>query len=240
MGGEIPLAPDPEQRHAADYLRILIGEEPEERTVSGVETYFNAVVDHGFNTPRFAARAIVSTESDVISGVTGAIGASKRPLHGGTPGPVLDMLEMVHESGDPEEWVRERLESDEELTRFGHSVYRVRDPWATVLSTAAEQFYEDDDSDSFESTRAFESVARDPLREHEPDHRLDTDLELYTAVLHAATGIPRELSIPTFAVGLAGNQPPHALEQLENDRIVRPHAHYVGDEGRQYVPVEDR
>ena len=238
--GEEPLAPDADLRHAADYLRMLTGEVPSERAVRGIETYLNAVVDHGFNASTFTARAIVSTESDVISGVTGAIGALKGPLHGGAPGPVLDMLEAVHDSGDPKGWVRERLDAGERLMGFGHRVYRVRDPRAAVLSTAAEQFYEGDDSGFFDSTTEFESVARDLLREHKPDHRLDTNVEFYTAVLHAGIGIPRELFTATFAVGRAGGWTAHALEQLVNNRIVRPRARYVGGEDRRYVPDDER
>jgi citrate synthase len=238
--GEEPLAPDPDLRHAADYLRMLTGEAPAERAVRGIETYLNAVVDHGFNASTFTARAIVSTESDVLSGVTGAIGALKGPLHGGAPGPVLDMLESVHDSGDPEGWVRERLDAGERLMGFGHRVYRVRDPRAAVLSSAAEQFYEGDDSGFFDSATEFESVARDLLREHKPDHRLDTNVEFYTAVLHAGIGIPRALFTATFAVGRAGGWTAHALEQLENNRIVRPRARYVGGEDRRYVPDDER
>ncbi|MFC7226831.1 citrate synthase/methylcitrate synthase [Salinirubellus salinus] len=237
---EEPLAPNPDLRHAADYLRMLTGEAPAERAVRGIETYLNAVVDHGFNASTFTARAIVSTESDVLSGVTGAIGALKGPLHGGAPGPVLDMLEEVHESGDPEGWVHDRLDAGERLMGFGHRVYRVRDPRAAVLSTAAEAFYAEDDAGFFESATEFESVARDVLRERKPDHRLDTNVEFYTAVLHAGIGIPRELFTATFAVGRVGGWTAHALEQLENNRIVRPRARYVGAEGRRYVPDDER
>jgi citrate synthase len=238
--GEDPIAPDPDLRHAADYLRMLTGEAPTERAVRGIETYLNAVVDHGFNASTFTARVIVSTESDVLSSVTGAIGALKGPLHGGAPGPVLDMLEAVHDSGDPEGWVRERLDAGERLMGFGHRVYRVRDPRAAVLSTAAEQFYKGDDSGFFDSATEFESVARDLLREHKPDHRLDTNVEFYTAVLHAGIGIPRALFTATFAVGRAGGWTAHALEQLENNRIVRPRARYIGCEDRRYAPDDER
>jgi citrate synthase len=238
--GQDPIAPDPDLRHAADYLRMLTGEAPTERVVRGIETYLNAVVDHGFNASTFTARVIVSTESDVLSSVTGAIGALKGPLHGGAPGPVLDMLEAVHDSGDPEGWVRERLDAGERLMGFGHRVYRVRDPRAAVLSTAAEQFYKGDDSGFFDSATEFESVARDLLREHKPDHRLDTNVEFYTAVLHAGIGIPRALFTATFAVGRAGGWTAHALEQLENNRIVRPRARYIGCEDRRYAPDDER
>jgi citrate synthase len=123
---------------------------------------------------------------------------------------------------------------------FGHRVYRVRDPRAAVLSTAAEQFYEGEDSGFFDSATEFESVARDLLREHKPDHRLDTNVEFYTAVLHAGIGIPRALFTATFAVGRAGGWTAHALEQLENNRIVRPRARYIGCEDRRYAPDDER
>jgi citrate synthase len=238
--GDSPVEPDPELGHAANYLHMLTGEEPMQAAVRGLESYLNAVVDHGFNASTFTARAIVSTESDVLSAVTGAVGALKGPLHGGAPGPVLSMLREVHESGDPEGWVRARLESGERLMGFGHRVYRVRDPRAPVLAGAAERFYEDDDSGFYETATAFEDVARDLLREHKPDHRLDTNVEFYTAVLHAGIGIPPELFTATFAVGRVGGWTAHCLEQLGDNRIVRPRARYVGERGRTWTPVEDR
>jgi citrate synthase len=239
--GETEVEPRADFGHAANYLYTLTGEEPSDAAVRGLETYLNCVVDHGLNASTFVARSVVSTESDLLSAVTGGVGALKGPLHGGAPGPVLDMLRTVHESGDPEAWVRERLEAGERLMGFGHRVYRVRDPRARVLSAAAERLHADEaDRAFFETAVEFEDVARDLLAEHRPDHRLDTNVEFYTAVLLAGIGVPRDLFTATFAVGRVGGWTAHCLEQLEDNRIVRPRARYVGAEGRTWTPVGER
>jgi Citrate synthase len=239
--GEPPVEPDPDLSHAANYLYMLTGRSPGEAAVRGLETYLNTVVDHGLNASTFAARVVVSTESDVGSAVTAAVGALKGPLHGGAPGPVLDMLQEVHEAGDPESFVRERLAAGERLMGFGHRVYRVRDPRAAVLSAAAEQFYEASGNKAFfETVTSFEEVAVDALAEHKPDRRLDTNVEFYTATLLHGVGVPRDLFTPTFAVARAGGWTAHCREQLDDNRLMRPRSHYVGDSGRTWVPLEER
>jgi citrate synthase len=239
--GETPVEPRADLGHAANYLYTLTGEAPNEAAVRGLETYLNCVVDHGLNASTFVARSVVSTESDLLSAVTAAVGALKGPLHGGAPGPVLDMLRTVHEAEDPEAWVRERLEAGERLMGFGHRVYRVRDPRAAVLSGAAERFYADEaDRAFFETAVEFEDVARDLLAEHRPDHRLDTNVEFYTAVLLAGIAVPPDLFTATFAAGRVGGWTAHCLEQFDDNRIVRPRARYVGAEGRTWTPVGER
>ena len=239
--GSEPVDPDPDLGHAANYLWMLTGESPDDAAVRGLETYLNSVIDHGLNASTFTARVIVSTESDAISGITGAVGALKGPLHGGAPGPVLDMLRTVHERGDPEGYVEERLAAGERLMGFGHRVYRVRDPRAAVLEAAAERFFESGgDADFFETVRAFEDVAVERLAAHKPDRRLETNVEYYTATLLAGVGIPRDLFAPTFAVGRVGGWGAHAAEQLGDNRLIRPRGRYVGATGRTWVPVGDR
>ncbi|MFB6071590.1 MAG: citrate synthase [Halobacterium sp.] len=239
--GEDPVDPDPDLRHAANYLYMLDGERPSEERVRGLETYLNAVVDHGLNASTFTARTVVSTESDVISGVTGAVGALKGPLHGGAPGPVLDMLEDAAEREDPAELVEEILDSGERVMGFGHRVYQVRDPRAAVLQDAAEAFYEGREERAFfDAAREFEDTAVDVLAERRPDLRLETNVEFYTAVLLRGVGVPKELFTPTFAVARAGGWTAHCLEQLEDNRLIRPRASYVGGEDREWTPVEDR
>jgi len=239
--GEEPVEPREDLRHAANYLYMLTGEEPEKPAVRGLETYLNAVVDHGLNASTFTARTVVSTESDVVSAATAAVGALKGPLHGGAPGPVLDMLRTVHERGDPEAFVREKLDAGERLMGFGHRVYRVRDPRAAVLSAAASEFYEDaDDTEFFASVKAFEDVAVDLLAEHNPDRRLDTNVEFYTAALLDGVGVPKELFTACFAVSRVGGWTAHALEQLDDNRLIRPLSTYVGDHDRSWTPVDER
>ncbi|PSP24484.1 citrate synthase/methylcitrate synthase [Halobacteriales archaeon QH_10_65_19] len=240
--GAEPVSPREDLRHAANYLYMLTGEEQSEAAVEGLETYLNSVVDHGLNASTFSARVVVSTESDLVSAATAAVGALKGPLHGGAPEPALEMLQEVHESGDPEGYVREKLAAGERLMGFGHRVYRVRDPRAGVLETAAECFYgEDGDGEDFFGTvRSFEDVAVDLLAEHKPDRSLETNVEFYTAVLLDGVAVPTELFTTTFAVSRVGGWMAHSLEQLADNRLIRPVSRYVGDTGRTWTPVEER
>ncbi len=239
--GEEPLAPREDQRHAASFLYLLSGEEPSAERVRGLETYLNTVSDHGLNASTFTARVIVSTRSDLISGVTGAVGALKGPLHGGAPGPALD---MVFEIGTPERAelvLREKLARGERLMGFGHRVYRVRDPRADVLAAAAERFYlQGGDRALYDLARCVEATALRLLREAKPDRRLDTNVEFYTALLLHGLELPAELFTPTFAVGRVAGWTAHALEQLATGRLIRPQSEYVGERGRRWVAVEER
>jgi citrate synthase len=239
--GEEPVEPRTDLSHAANYLYMLTGEEPSDAEVQGLETYLNAVVDHGLNASTFTARTIVSTESDLVSAITGAIGALKGPLHGGAPGPVLEMLLEMQESGDVEGYVREVLEAGERLMGFGHRVYKVRDPRAEVLSNAAEQFYQaGGDSEFFELAMEAEDKAVELLAEYKPGRRLETNVEFYTAVLLHGVGVPTELFTTTFAVARVGGWTAHCMEQLEDNRLIRPRAKYVGDRGRTWTPIDER
>src|ERR671933_141622 len=144
LKGEEPVAPDPGLGHAANYLYMLTGEEPGEESVRALETYLNAVVDHGMNASTFAARVIVSTRSDIVSAIVGAIGALKGPLHGGAPGPALDVVFEIGEASRAERVLREKLERGERLMGFGHRIYKVRDPRADVLASAVQRLYSSD------------------------------------------------------------------------------------------------
>lgn len=235
LHGEAPVAVRPDLGHAAHYLHQLSGAEPSADRARALETYLNTVCDHGLNASTFAARVIVSTRSDVISAITGAIGALKGPLHGGAPGPALD---MVFEIGSPERAepvIRAMLDRGERLMGFGHRVYRVRDPRADVLARAADQFYASDvDRSLYELARHVEATALRLLREWKPDRRLDTNVEFYTALVLHGIGLPTELFTPTFAVGRVLGWSAHCLEQLRDGRLIRPQSAYAGPRGLQY------
>lgn len=241
LRGEEPVSPRADLGHAANFLYLLSGEEPSPERARGLETYLNTVTDHGLNASTFTARVIVSTRSDLISAVTGAVGALKGPLHGGAPGPALD---MVFEIGSPERadpWIREKLAKGERLMGFGHRVYRVRDPRADVLAAAAERFYgRGGDAALYELARSVEATALRLLREHKPDRRLDTNVEFYTALLLHGLGMPVELFTPTFAVGRVAGWTAHGLEQLDHGRLIRPQSEYVGERGKRWLPLEER
>jgi citrate synthase len=233
--GERPVDVRTDLGHAAHYLHQLSGEEPSAERARALETYLNTVCDHGLNASTFAARVIISTRSDVISAITGAVGALKGPLHGGAPGPALD---MVFEIGTPERAepvIRAMLERGERLMGFGHRVYRVRDPRADVLAAAAERFYSSDvDRSTYELARQVEATALRLLREHKPDRRLDTNVEFYTALVLHGIGLPTELVTPTFAVGRVLGWSAHCLEQLRDGRLIRPQSTYIGPTDLHY------
>src|SRR5262245_55151082 len=229
----VPIRTD--LRHAAHYLHQLTGDEPSAERTRALETYLNTVVDHGLNASTFAARVIVSTRSDVISAITGAVGALKGPLHGGAPGPALDMVFEIGSAARAEEVIRAKLDRGERLMGFGHRVYRVRDPRADVLSHAAERFYNaDGERGLYDLVKEVEATALRLLRERKPHRRLDTNVEFYTALLLHGLGLPAELFTPTFAVGRVAGWAAHCLEQMRDGKLIRPQSEYVGPTGMQY------
>src|SRR5713101_6789463 len=236
--GQAPVPIRSDLPHAAHYLHQLSGAEPLPDRVRALETYLNTVCDHGLNASTFAARVIVSTRSDVISAITGAVGALKGPLHGGAPGPALDTVLEIGAPERAEAVSRAKLDRGERLMGFGHRIYRVRDPRADVLAQAAERFYSSDgDRSLYELAREVEATSLRLLRERKPERRLDTNVEFYTALLLHGLGLPSELFTPTFAVGRVLGWAAHCLEQLDEGRLIRPQSQYIGPLGLRYDGV---
>jgi citrate synthase len=241
LGGEEPVAPDPGLGHAANYLYMLTGEVPGAEFVRALDTYLGAVSDHGMNASTFVARVIVSTRSDFVSAVTGAIGALKGPLHGGAPGPALDVVFEIGEASRAESYLREKLGRGERLMGFGHRIYRVRDPRADVLADAAERLYTTDgDRQLYALALDVENTALRLLAEHKPGRNLQTNVEFYTALLLHGLRLPTELFTPTFAVGRVAGWTAHCFEQRALDRLIRPLSDYVGGNDGRWVPLEER
>lgn len=240
--GLAPVPPTDELGHAANFLYMLRNEVPDEESTRALDTYLNTVVDHGLNASTFAARVIIATGSDLVSAVTGAIGALKGPLHGGAPGPALD---MVFEIGTPERaepHMRAMLERGERLMGFGHRIYKVRDPRADILATAAVRLFEQGSADPelFALTRHVESVAIRLLEEYKPGRNLQTNVEFYTALLMHGLGFSTETFTPVFAMSRTAGWIAHALEQQAVGRIIRPQSHYTGETTRQWQPLAQR
>ena len=238
--GEDPVEPDPELPHAANYLYMLSGEVPSDELARALETYLVATSDHGMNASTFAARVIVSTRSDFVSAVTGAVGALKGPLHGGAPGPALDMVFEIGKAERAEPYLREKLESGGLLMGFGHRIYKARDPRADVLAKAAGRLYADADEDLYRLAIAVERTAVRLLAEYKPGRNLYTNVEFYTALLLHGLGLPTELFTPTFTVSRVAGWTAHCFEQRELDRIIRPQSEYVGAQDRAWVPLGER
>jgi citrate synthase len=234
--GHAPIAPRRDLGHAANFLYMLTGEEADDERVRGLETYLNTVVDHGLNASTFTARVITSTGSDLVSAVVGALGALKGPLHGGAPGPALDMVFEIGDASRAEAMLRQKIERGEKLMGFGHRVYRVRDPRADVLGEAAERLYtRGGDMSLYTLARAVETTALSLLEEYKPGRRLQTNVEFYTALLLHGLGLEVPLFTPTFAISRVSGWIAHAFEQQRANRIIRPQSEYVGPRDRQWA-----
>ncbi|HYC62289.1 MAG TPA: citrate synthase/methylcitrate synthase [Thermoanaerobaculia bacterium] len=226
---EEPIAPRADLGIAANYLYMLSGTEPNAELVRGMETYLNTVVDHGLNASTFTARVIASTGSDFVSAIVGAVGALKGALHGGAPGPALDMVFEIAEASHAEDVLRRKIGAGERLMGFGHRVYKVRDPRADVLAAAAERmFTRAGDMRLYELARAVEATALRLLEEHKPGRKLQTNVEFYTALLLHGLGLDVPLFTPTFAISRVAGWTAHCLEQRRVGRLIRPQSVYVG------------
>jgi len=224
--GRAPIAPDASLGQAADFLRMLRGETASAEHVSALETYLVTVADHGLNASTFTARVIASTRAGLLSSVVGAFCALKGPLHGGAPGPVLDMLDAIGGFDNIRPWLKEALAHEERLMGFGHRVYRVRDPRADVLKATASALR--GGSNRIRFAEAVEAEAIALLAQHRPGRRLDTNVEFYTALVLEALAIPRDSFTNVFAMGRVAGWTAHVLEQERIDRLIRPQSRYVG------------
>lgn len=226
LQGLEPLLPLPELGQAANYLYLLTGKLPEEAHVRALSAYQILCMEHGMNASTFAGRVVLSTESDICSAVSGAIGAMKGPLHGGAPYEVISMLEEIGSRERAEPWLRSRLERGEKLMGFGHRIYKTKDPRAEALQIATRQLTGKDAS--FDLALHVEATAIALLQEYKPGRRLFTNVEFYAAAVLKALQLAPELFTPTFTAGRIVGWTAHLLEQSVNNRIFRPQSVYTG------------
>jgi citrate synthase len=227
--GKAALAPSATRGHAEDFLAMLQGDAPNPALVRALNTYLVTISDHGMNASTFAARVVTSTGSDMVSAVVAAIGALKGPLHGGAPGPVLDMLDAIGEPEHAEAWLRRELDAGHRIMGMGHRVYRVRDPRAAVLEKAVHELSgHAHPSGRLALAQAVEAQATALLDARHPDRKLRANVEFFTAVLLEAVGLDRRLFTATFAVGRVVGWCAHIAEQNAKGRLIRPASRYVG------------
>jgi citrate synthase len=231
--GQEPIAPRTDLGHAANFLWMVHGRDPDPVAAQALDTYWVTVVDHGMNASTFAARVIASTRSDLVSAVTGAVGALKGPLHGGAPGPVLDMLVDIGSAENAERWLENELAQGRRIMGFGHRVYKVRDPRAEVLSRVADRMGGAalEDRKLFELARHVEQTAVRVLDKHKPGRRLKTNVEFYTALVLQSLGLPPRAFVALFACGRVAGWCAHVIEQHAEDHLIRPMSEYVGPRG---------
>jgi citrate synthase len=201
--------------------------------VKAIDTYWICTAEHGLNASTFTARVVASTGADCGAALSSAVGALSGPLHGGAPAYVKPMLEEVTEMGDPERWVKERLDAGGLIMGFGHRIYRAEDPRSRILKRTAKEL----GSPQVEIAEELERVALAALRERHPERVLATNVEYYSAIVLDVAEIPPPLAPAMFACSRVAGWSAHILEQKRTGRLFRPSARYVGPAPRSLSAV---
>jgi citrate synthase len=236
--GLAALPPRDDLGHAANYLWMLTGSEPDSRRVAALERYLVATIDHGFNASTFTARVVTSTGADVGSAVVAAIGALSGPLHGGAPSRALALLDQIATPDRIDEVVVDAIERGERIMGFGHAVYRTDDPRSLMLRATASELADDERSRALvDFARRVEARVVELLALHKPGRRLRANVEFYAGVVMTLCGIPPEMFTPTFTVSRMVGWTANVLEQAQDPRIIRPSARYVGPAAPVPVPT---
>ena len=230
--GLAPIAPALDAGHAADFLHMLRGEPAHPAEARALDAYLSTVCEHGMNASTYAARVVASTHSDAGSALVAALGALKGPLHGGAPGPVLEMLDRIGNAAAARSLLASELAAGRRIMGMGHRIYRVRDPRAEVLERAARELeaagVRPGITERIALARAVESAAEELLAERHPERALRANVEFYTAVLLDALGLSPALFSAVFAIARSAGWSAHVAEQLARGRLIRPESRYVG------------
>jgi citrate synthase len=230
------VEPDPSLSHAGNFLWMLNGEKPSETATKTLDLALILHADHELNASTFAARVIASTLSDIHSAITGAIGALKGPLHGGANEAVMRLLYEIEKKGaDPVEYVAALLAAKVKVSGFGHRVYKTEDPRATHLRRMSEQLSKDSGvSKWYDWSRAIELYIN-------KEKKLNANVDFYSASTYTTLGIDVDLFTPIFAVSRISGWAAHVIEQLDDNRLIRPRAEYIGPVyPSPYIPISDR
>jgi citrate synthase len=234
--GKTVIEPDPLLSHSANFLWMLNGEKPSETATKTLDIALILHADHELNASTFAARVIAATLSDIHSAITGALGALKGPLHGGANEAVMRMLFSIDKEGtDPIAYVASLLAQKKKISGFGHRVYRTEDPRATHLRRMSEELGESSgNSKWFKMSRAIERYIL-------AEKKLNANVDFYSASTYTMLGIDIDLFTPIFAVSRISGWAAHVIEQLDDNRLIRPRAEYIGAEYPVgYTAIEGR
>ncbi len=229
-----PIESDPQRTISANLLWMLYGQAPSERSVKSMDVSLILYAEHEYNASTFTARVICSTMADLHSAITGAIGALKGPLHGGANERVMEVLQKVGTPENAEPWVRDALARKERIMGFGHRVYKTGDPRARWLkSLCGELAEETGHTDMEQMAETIETIVTG-------EKGLPPNLDWPSARLYHYMGLPVDLYTPLFVVSRVTGWAAHVIEQLDNNRLIRPRANYTGELGKKWVPIHKR
>ena len=221
--GKDVVKPDVALSHAANFLLLLNGTAPSKTAERALDIALILHADHELNASTFAARVTAATLSDMHSAITSAIGALKGPLHGGANEAVFRILSQIDSAGgDPVEYVRDMLAQKKKISGFGHRVYHTEDPRATHLRRMSEDLCKSTGQPKwFEMSRKIEQFVKS-------EKKLNANVDFYSASTYHVLGIDVDLFTPIFAVSRISGWTAHVIEQLDDNRLIRPRADYVG------------
>lgn len=232
--GREPIAPTSGGSHAASFLRMLFGKDPDPVSVRAIDLALILHADHELNASTFAARVTAATLADLYAAIVSAISALSGPLHGGANEQVMKMLKTIGDASRVEGYVSEALAAHKKIPGFGHRVYRTEDPRATHLRRMSKELGERaGDPRWYEMSRRVEDVVMQ--RKH-----LYANVDFYSATCYYSMGIPVDLFTPVFAVSRIAGWAAHVLEQYADNRLIRPRAEYVGERNVPYLPIDQR
>lgn len=239
--GQEPIAPRADLDHAANFLYMATGSEAKPTAARALDTYFVLLADHGFNASTFAARVATSTRADMYAAATAAIATLQGDLHGGAPGKVM---QMILDIGDPEraaDYVSKLLERGDRVMGIGHREYKVRDPRAQPLETMARDLgRESGQPQWYAVARKLEDDAVRLLNEKKPGRRLYANVEFYTAPTLYALGLKPDTFTCMFACSRMAGWTAHVLEQVKDNRLIRPQVEYTGLLDLPWTSIERR
>ncbi|MBA3315160.1 MAG: citrate synthase [Planctomycetota bacterium] len=232
--GRSLIEPVPDKPFAWNFMHMLKGSEPTPDEVKAMDLILILHAEHGFNASTFAARVIVATLTDVYSAVTGAIGALKGALHGGANTAVLETLQQIGSVDKVAAYIDETRAKKGKFMGFGHAVYQTEDPRAKHLKHLSGRLgKEQDETKWYDMSVEMERLVVPAIGKN-------CNVDFYSASVQHYLGIPKDLFTCIFAASRVSGWCAHILEQLADNKIIRPSAHYVGPEHRNYVPVEKR
>ncbi len=234
--GRPVVEPDRSLSHAGNFLLMLNGDPPSKTAERALDIALILHADHELNASTFAARVTAATLSDMHSAITSGIGALKGPLHGGANEAVFKILEEIDKNGaDPVEYIKGMLAQKKKIPGFGHRVYHTEDPRATHLRQMSRELGESSGQAKwFEYSQKIEQFMKG-------DKKLNANVDFYSASTYHTLGIDLDLFTPIFAVSRISGWTAHVMEQLSDNRLIRPRAEYVGPAYPQrYVPIDRR
>jgi citrate synthase len=222
---------------AFNFLYMLNGEKPGKEAEKTMDLCLILHAEHGMNASTFTGRAICSTQSDMFSAITGAIGALKGPLHGGANTAVMNMLLELEEdpdTADPVEFTKKKLANKEKIMGFGHRVYKTFDPRARLLRGMSKSLSEETGHETlYEWSEAILKTMKD-------EKNIDPNVDFFSATVYYSIGIKPDLYTCIFAMSRVSGWTAHYIEQDNNNRLVRPRALYIGEKNLEWTPVEER